>query len=88
MAIGRELRNSRHVGPRFHGKPVQDFTGCRPGVSRHVGPAFQGMSVQFVRQDNHGYRCLFSEGKEIAGGASEVVHAQDSRGFKASGRGV
>jgi putative transposase len=43
------LRNSRDVGPRFHGMSVQHFTRCRPGISRHVGPGFHGMSVQFVR---------------------------------------
>jgi hypothetical protein len=43
------VRNSRDVGPRFHGMSVQHFTRCRPGISRHVGPAFHGMSVQFVR---------------------------------------
>lgn len=82
------MRNSRDVGPRFHGMPVQDFRACRPGISRHVGPAFQSMSVQFVRQDNHGYRGLFPQGGEIDGGPSEVVHAADSRDFTAPGRGV
>jgi cardiolipin synthase len=43
------MRNSRDVGPRFHGMSVQHFGRCRPGISRHVGPAFHGMSVQFVR---------------------------------------
>lgn len=84
----KQLRNSRDVGPRFHGMPVQDFRACRPGISRHVGPAFQSMSVQFVRQDNHGYRGLFPQGGEIDGGPSEVVHAADSRDFTAPGRGV
>src|SRR5262249_13205073 len=82
------LRNSRDVGPRFHGMPVQDFRACRPGISRHVGPAFQSMSVQFVRQDNHGYRGSLSARGEIDGGPSEVVHAADSRDFTAPGRGV
>src|SRR5215831_11214137 len=83
-----QMRNSRDVGPRFHGMPVQDFRACRPGISRHVGPAFQSMSVQFVRQDNHGYRGSLSARGEIDGGPSEVVHAADSRDFTAPGRGV
>jgi hypothetical protein len=86
--LGGILRNSRDVGPRFHGMSVQHFAACRPGISRHVGPVFHGMSVQFVRQDNHGYGGLFSQGKEIAGGPSEVVDAQDPRNIAAAGRGV
>jgi hypothetical protein len=82
------LRSSRDVGPQFHGMSVQHFTPCRPRISRPVGPLFHGMSVQFVMQDSHGYRGLFSQGKEIAGGPREVVHAQDSRDIAASGRGV
>jgi serine/threonine protein kinase len=49
LLTGERLRNSRDVGPRFHGMSVQHFTRCRPGISRHVGPGFHGMSVQFVR---------------------------------------
>ena len=72
----------------IHAMAVHGFTACRPGISRHAGPPFHGMSVQFVMLDNHGYRDLFSQGKEIDGGPSEVVDAQGSRGIAASGRGV
>ena len=47
--IARTVRNSRDVGPRFHGMLVQDFAASRPRISRHVGPRFHGMSVQLVR---------------------------------------
>src|SRR5215831_15033911 len=40
--------------------------------SRDVGPRFQSMSVQFVRQDNHGYRGSLS----ARGGRSTVAQAR------------
>jgi len=77
----------------IHAMSVHGFTASRSKISGDVGQGFHDMSVQhftacrsrWVRRDNHGYRGLFSEEKEIVGGPSEVVHAQDSRGFKASG---
>src|SRR5215470_20262665 len=48
----------------IHAMSVHGFTACRSRISEHVGQGFHGMSVQrframsvqFVRQDNHGYR--------------------------------
>ena len=54
------VRNSRDVGPRFHGMSVHDFTACRSSVSWHVGP------VREVGQPQRATVVSFSIGKEIA----------------------